>query len=158
MPRLPTLKGDARWLRSLLVVATLLLAWTSVTQAGSMIFQWNLPRIALWFDAEEPVALIRAAKEDLAVGGTQGNQGAAAIDAATRSIARNPLNKDAFGIFGLVSLANTDPERTSRRMAMADRLSRRDLGAQLFLIEDAVRRNDVAEALRARSAARAAVA
>ena len=148
MPRLPTLKGDARWLRSLLVVATLLLAWTSVTQAGSMIFQWNLPRIALWFDAEEPVALIRAAKEDLAVGGTQGNQGAAAIDAATRSIARNPLNKDAFGIFGLVSLANTDPERTSRRMAMADRLSRRDLGAQLFLIEDAVRRNDVAEALR----------
>ncbi|MBD58880.1 MAG: hypothetical protein CL808_01990 [Citromicrobium sp.] len=147
MPRLPISDGKARWARPLLLVFALLLAWSSITQAGSMVFHVRNPSLALWFDADDPVALVRAAEARLAVRSNEDNAGARAVGAARRSIAQNPLNADAFGLYGLVRLANSDLSVIGRQMAMADRLSRRDLGTQLFLIEDSVRRNDVAEAL-----------
>ncbi|NCQ35277.1 hypothetical protein GW813_09455 [bacterium] len=113
-----------------------------------MAFQSRSPALALRFDAGNPVALIRAAKADITAGVDTGDGGERAISAASRSIAQNPLNADAFGLYGLINMANADDETVSRQVIMADRLSRRDLSTQLFLIEDSVRRNDVAEALR----------
>ena len=118
-------------------------------QAGAMAFQTLQPGLSLRFDADNPIALVRAARADVVAGtGEEANGGARALAAARRSIAQNPLNADAFGLYGLVSLANSEPDVIGRQVAMADRLSRRDLSTQLFLIEDSVRRNDVAEALR----------
>lgn len=66
---------------------------------------------------------------------------------ARRAIASDPLNPVAFRMMALAS----DPETSSRESIgyarLADRLSRRDLFVQLILIEEAVRNNNVPEAL-----------
>ena len=148
MPKLAKTGGSTRWPRQIVLVIALVLAWTSAMQAGGMAFQVIQPSLSLRFDADNPVALVRSAKANVVAGTSEENGGARALAAARRSIAQSPLNADAFGLYGLVQMANSEPDVVGRQVAMADRLSRRDLSTQLFLIDDSVRRNDVAEALR----------
>lgn len=128
--------------------ATLALAWSAAIHAGSFAMQSRDPALALRIDPSNPVALIRIAQQNIALGKAGDNGGADVLAAAERSIREQPLNAPAFRLYGLVRAANADLDAISAQIAMADRLSRRDLGAQLFLIEDAVRRNDITAALR----------
>lgn len=124
------------------------LAIGSSLQAASFAFQSKVPSIALQIDPNNPVALVRKARNNLAAGTSDGDNASETLQAARQSIAANPLNADAFSLYGLITMANSDTKTVSRQMTMADRLSRRDSATQLFLIEEAVRRNDVAAALR----------
>lgn len=145
------MKGGLRsgWRGALAGVTALVVAGMASVHAAGMVFQLRAPSLALQLDEDNPVALVRDAQMRIAAGGTaEAGQGDAVLAAARRSVAQLPLNADAFQLYGLIQLANADPSAMSRQVAMADRLSRRDLGSQLFLIEDAVRRNDVAAALR----------
>lgn len=66
---------------------------------------------------------------------------------AQASLVRTPLSPSAARILGLVAGDQAPGGVAERRIRFADRLSRRDLGTNLWLIEEAVKRNDVAGAL-----------
>lgn len=129
-------------------VAALALAWSAATHSASFAFQASNPELALRIAPSNPVALVHAAQQSIALGAAGGAGGPSIIRAAERSIREQPLNAAAFRLYGLVRTANSDLDAIGAQVAMADRLSRRDLAAQLFLIEYAVRRNDIAAALR----------
>lgn len=62
-----------------------------------------------------------------------------------RALADQPLNAPALR---LLAFANTSEVKSIALAKLAERVTRRDLATQLFLIEDAVRRNNIGEALK----------
>ena len=126
----------------------LALASSAAIHAASFVMQTRDPALALRIDPSNPVALVRMAQQAITLGEAGGSGGAGVLAAAEHSIREQPLNAAAFRLYGLVRGANSDLDALGAQVKMADRLSRRDLGAQLFLIEDSVRRNDISAALR----------
>lgn len=66
---------------------------------------------------------------------------------ATAVVRRDPTATVAFRTLGIIADMQGDRPRAKRLLAYADALSRRDLGTQLWLIEEAVDRSDVPGAL-----------
>lgn len=132
----------------LLTGATLLVAYFSASAALVNVLHARLPSAALAIDSNDPVALVRDAQIQLATG--EGLEGGPPqiFDIARRSVLELPINAPALRLYGLVSSANSDLTGVRDQMALSDRMSRRDSASQLWLIEDAVARNDVAGALR----------
>jgi len=130
-----------------LLLGTGLLAYGAGSSAAVNVFHTRAPELALTLDGNDPVALVRDAQLRIDAGEmTQG--GTAGILAVVReSVAELPINGPAFRLYGLSSAANSDLPGVRRQMALSDRLERRDLATQLWLIEDAVERNDIAGAL-----------
>lgn len=131
----------------LLAAATLVTAFFAGTSATVNFLHVKLPDQALAIDGDDPVALVRSAQGKLASG--QGLDGGAdaVFDIVRRSVLRSPINPAALRLSGVVSSANADLEGVRGQMRLSDRMGRRDLAAQLWLIEDAVLRNEVDEAL-----------
>ena len=127
-------------------LVAIVFAILAARDALAFAMQGASPEIALRMDPGNPVALTRSAEVRLAAGDEA--MDSAQVDRIARaSIRRLPLNAEAFRLFGLAASADADLELLSERMALAGQLSRRDLSTQLFLIEDAVRRNNIADAL-----------
>ncbi|WP_141243820.1 hypothetical protein [Sphingomonas lenta] len=72
---------------------------------------------------------------------------AEAMALAARALARDPGNVDAVVAAGLVKDLARRPAEAARLMRYSGKLSRRDFATRIWLIEDAVRRNDVEGAL-----------
>lgn len=132
----------------LLTGATLLVAYFSATDAVVNVVHSRLPSAALTIDGDDPVALVRDAQIRLTTGKRIEGGPSQIFEIARRSILELPLNAPALRLYGLVSSANSDLAGVRDQMALSDRMSRRDSASQLWLIEDAVARNDVAAALR----------
>lgn len=132
----------------LLTGATLLVAYFSATDAVVNVVHSRLPSAALTIDGDDPVALVRDAQIRLTTGKRIEGGPSQIFEIARRSILELPLNAPALRLYGLVSSANSDLAGVRDQMALSDRMSRRDSASQLWLIEDAVARNDVAGALR----------
>lgn len=74
---------------------------------------------------------------------------AADVDRLARAaLSRDPTIVDAWRLLGLVSSVRNEEGRATGILRFAERVSRRDLLVQLWLIEDQVRRDDVVGALR----------
>ena len=131
-----------------LAAATVLTAVAAAADATVNVIHSKLPAQALALDPEDPVALVRDAQLRIASG--EGFEGGTdtVFDIARRSVISAPINPAALRLSGVVSSANSDLEGVRRQMALSDRMGRRDLASQLWLIEDAVLRNDVDAALR----------
>jgi hypothetical protein len=70
------------------------------------------------------------------------------VKSPTRSLTNAPLDPGAFRVLALAkSELGKNPDEVRRLMQASERLSRRDLAVQLWLIEDAVARNDPNAAL-----------
>lgn len=67
---------------------------------------------------------------------------------ARKALARDPTVVDAWRLIGVTAALRGNEEQATRTLRFAERISRRDLPVQLWLIEDQVRRDDVAGALR----------
>ena len=67
---------------------------------------------------------------------------------AVAALLREPTAVSGAATLGLLAELRGDLAQARRDFGFAQRLSRRDLSSELWLIEDAVRRGDVAEALR----------
>ncbi|GAB5348757.1 hypothetical protein [Alteriqipengyuania sp. 357] len=139
----------ARWRTPAIVVATILLAISATTSALVNFLHEPAPQLALTIDPQDPVALATDMQTRLAAGGvlTGGQRAIGAV--ARRSVTRAPINPEALRLSGLASSAGGEDavSNASIQMRLANRMSRRDLASQLWLIEDAVNRNDVAAAL-----------
>lgn len=131
-----------------LIVGTLVVAYGAASSAAVNLMHTRAPEIALSIDGDDPVALIRKAQLDLAAGNVGTNGGDDLAATIRQSVAELPLNAPAFRLAGLASATNADIPGVRAQMALSSRIERRDAAAQLWLIEDAVQRNDVAAALR----------
>lgn len=70
------------------------------------------------------------------------------LNATKRVLARNPLEADVVRVAALASFAAGEDLRTTRSlMMMSERVSARDLQTQLWLLQDAVSRDNVGETL-----------
>jgi len=67
---------------------------------------------------------------------------------ARESLRRQAVSSGPYRLLALYYLARREPRRASAFAAFSERLSRRDLMTQLFLIEEAVQANDTRAALR----------
>ena len=129
-------------------IAAVLGAGAAIANAGVNMMHTRAPDLALMIDSDDPVALIRSAELKRAAGEEEARSDAAVLSAVQRSVKRLPINGPAFRLYGLSRATNADIGAMRAQMRVSDAMERRDIGAQLWLIENAVEENDVNRALR----------
>lgn len=132
---------------SLGALLTLGAAASAAMFSASFALEPQSPALALKLDPDNPEAVIAQIEAQRADPGADIGQ-EDVLAAARRSIAVLPLNAPAFRLFAGSSATGGEIARFEDQVAMSDRLSRRDLTTQLFLIEAAVERSDIRGALR----------
>jgi hypothetical protein len=124
-------------------VAGVIVAVLAARQAFVAAFAARSPQTVLAVMPSNPKAVVGIFDRELMSGG--GEAGARKWAAG----ARDSLRATALtsGAIRILSLASASPEHQRSLMALAERVSRRDLFVQLWLIEDAVGRDDIAGAV-----------
>ena len=149
-------KGAARWWREksfaywimlvFLTAGTLAISYLSAKNAIGNISRRQNPSLALSIVPSEPVALTFIADQQFIASQTPSSLGK--VDRmARRALLRQPLNASAVRLMGYVADARGERDRARKLITTAAGLSRREFGAQLWLIEDAVARKDTFGAL-----------
>lgn len=77
-----------------------------------------------------------------------GNPNGRPSEVARKALRQDPTAVDALTVLGFAAQLRSDPEAAIRVFAYSNALSRRELRPQLFAIEEAVSRGDIADALR----------
>ncbi|MGB3472044.1 MAG: hypothetical protein WBA51_14590 [Erythrobacter sp.] len=133
---------------ALFAIAAVLGAGAAMANAAVNMFHTRAPVAALAIDGNDPVALIRNAQTKIVAGDSAARTDQAVLSVVQRSVRRLPINGPAFRLYGLNSATKADLSAMRAQMRVSDRMERRDVGAQLWLIENAVEQNDVNRALR----------
>jgi hypothetical protein len=135
------------WIKLVAILtATTYLAWLSFIHAAANITWQQNPDTALYYVPDHPLALSRKADELFAQ--KQDPATLAKVEAmAKQSLRGGALNPVAIRLLGYVADARGDTKKARDLMLLSQKVSRRDLGTQLWLIEDAVARNDKRAAL-----------
>nr|WP_315458708.1 hypothetical protein [uncultured Sphingorhabdus sp.] len=135
------------WIKNgLIIVVTLWLAWLSFIHAVANITWDRDPDVALRYVPDHPLALSRKADELFAE--KQDPATLAKVEAmAKESLRGGALNPVAIRLLGYVADVRGDTKKARELMLLSHKVSRRDFGTQLWLIEDAVARNDKKQAL-----------
>lgn len=135
------------WVKIVVVlVVTTYLAWLSFIHAAANATWDRTPDTALYYVPDHPLALSRKADELFAQ--RQDPATLAKVEAMARqSLRGGALNPAAIRLLGYVADARGDIRKARDLMLLSQRVSRRDFGTQLWLIEDAVARNDKAAAI-----------
>lgn len=130
------------WVKLVVISAvTIWLAWLSFIHAVANVTWQQNPDMALRFVPDHPLALSRKADELFAE--KQDPATLAKVEAmAKQSLRGGALNPVAIRLLGYVADVRGDQERARELMLLSHKVSRRDFGTQLWLIEDAVARND----------------
>jgi len=132
----------------LILLGAFAVGWV-VAAAGMAALSRNArPDLALRFMPSDARAQAKAAEQVLSRrGGRRGN-----VDEAER-LARRALQRDptivvAWRTLGLVATMRRQDQRAAQLFHISERMSRRDLPTQLWLIEEKVQQNDIVGALR----------
>ena len=135
------------WLKTtVILVVTAYLAWLSFIHAVANITWDRNPDIALQYVPDHPLALSRKADEMFAA--KQDPATLAKVEAmAKQSLRGGALNPVAIRLLGYVADVRGDSKKARELMLLSHKVSRRDFGTQLWLIEDAVARGDKKQAL-----------
>ncbi len=138
---------NGRWPRlAVAIIGTGILGWASLSHAIVTVTHARNPNVALRVDGQDPVALVGKAQLDLSTKPSRKNA-QAAIEASRASIRELALNSPGFQLLGFAGQGFENSDKIGERVAFSGRLSRRSLRTHLWLVEEAVRRNDVAGAL-----------
>lgn len=138
------MRSPAFWWRMFLVAVIVVTGIFAVRHSLGLALATRSPETALNIDRENAVVRARAAF-DMVDGQTDRTRFAEARALAVGALERDAGNVTALAVMGLTS------DRTAASDAAfsaAERLSRRDLSTQLWMIESAVAENDIAGALR----------
>lgn len=137
------------FLRVFLVLAvTAVLGWLTVGVGVANLMRSARPETALAFfpfDARARANLAEKATVELVRDRSRADEIGRLARAA---LARDPTIIDAWRLVGVVAGVREQADRATGTLKFAERISRRDLPVQLWLIEDRVRRDDVVGALR----------
>lgn len=121
-------------------------AWLSFIHAVANVTWQTNPDMALRFVPDHPLALSRKADELFAE--KQDPATLAKVEKmAKESLRGGALNPVAIRLLGYVADVRGDRDKARELMLLSHKVSRRDFGTQLWLIEDAVARNDKKQAL-----------
>ena len=126
--------------------AALLLVAASVSISVAGVFRDRNPAIALTFAPWDARASAKAAQQSLLQRPTRRSI-AAAGEQAGRAYRLEPLALPAVTTLGIAADARGDAARAAATFAYAERLSRRNVEAQIWLVEYNVRRDDIGGAL-----------
>jgi hypothetical protein len=131
------------WVRLALALLVLLIGVLAARHGLGLALSGSRPALALRIDAENAFPRAQSA---LAL--VEGHSDAASR-AKAREMARGTLRRDAGNVIALAALglATDGPAQAGAIFTAAESLSRRNLITQLWMIEHAVSRNDVAGAL-----------
>jgi hypothetical protein len=148
-PRFAALRAKSPyyWLKLVAILSiTGYLAWLSFIHAVANITWQQNPDMALRFVPDHPLALSRKADELFAE--KQDPATLAKVEAmAKQSLRGGALNPVAIRLLGYVADVRGDQKKARELMLLSQKVSRRDFGTQLWLIEDAVARGDKKQAL-----------
>lgn len=147
-----TPEGRTKLQRSTIVRGTVLLAAIFVAyDAGNRAHQEYLrvayPRAAIARSPIDMAALQRVINDD-AIAGTLRQVSARDAADARMALLASPINSPAFGVIGLHAEQKGDQSRAAAAYTLSEDMSRRNTIVQLRLIEYAVARQDVAQALK----------
>jgi hypothetical protein len=120
-------------------------AWFALAIAITGITRIRAPQAALNFIPSESMAL--ASQADQLFFSSPKDPPPAASQLALKALTEQPINAKALRILGYAADARGDGVQAERYVRMAARLSRREPGAQLWLIEASARNGDVAQTL-----------
>lgn len=120
-------------------------AWFAAALAISGIARVKAPQAALMAMPNESAAL--ASRADQIFFANPKNPPRAVEALARQALENQAINAKALRILGYIADAKGDTIRAGQYVHMAARLSRREPGAQLWLIEAAARKGDVAQTL-----------
>jgi hypothetical protein len=136
----------ARWAA---ILALGPIGWVSFASSLANVVRVNNPELALRVRPNDPAALTRSADFRLATSGATPKPKVlgAARNAALNALRSQPLSPSALRLMGTAEAAEGHALRSLALMQMSQRLSRRELGTQIWLIEEAVARNDSHAAL-----------
>lgn len=117
----------------------------SIHAIANIAWQQN-PDLALRFMPDHPLAL--SLKADIQFMDSQSPTSLNKVEAmAKQSLEVQPLNAVAVRLLGYVADARGDKKKARELILLAQQISRRDFGTQLWLIEDAVARGEKTRAL-----------
>jgi hypothetical protein len=120
-------------------------AWFALALAISGVTRIKAPQAALAFMPSESTAL--ASQADQLFFASPKNPPPAVSQLALKALEEQAINAKALRILGYAADARGDGIQAERYVRMAARLSRREPGAQLWLIEASARKGDVAQTL-----------
>lgn len=130
--------------RGVLAALALLVGVLGVRHSLGLALSGSSPMLAVQLDGENAVARAQAALSLVEVNPELADYG------AVRDMARGALARDAGNVAALAALGLTSetPRQEASVFTAANRLSRRNLVTQMWMIEHAVARNDVPDVLR----------
>lgn len=149
LPRgfIKAMKKDRNWAKILAFsVATCIFGYFAAANSVANITRRKSPDIALMVSGAEPMALTLKADREFQV--TQTPKALVNVEEqAKRALRRQAHNATAIRLLGYVADSRGDRQAARRLIDMAARFSRREFGAQLWLIEDASQKEQLARAL-----------
>ena len=120
-------------------------AWFAMALAISGVTRIKAPQAALAFNSGDSTAL--ASQADQLFFASPTNPPPEAAKLALKALEEQAINAKALRVLGYAADARGDSAEAERYMRMAVRLSRREPGAQLWLIESSARSGDVNQTL-----------
>jgi hypothetical protein len=127
-------------------LGTIWLAWSAFANAVVSVTRIANPSLALQFVSSDPIAIAAKVDDNFTT--------ANSLDVFRRglptlgtSVQGQALNPRALRLIGFVAETSGDISKARRLFGIAARMSRRDVGAQIWLIDDAVTRGDADQAL-----------
>jgi hypothetical protein len=130
----------------LFVLATGLVAWFSFTNALGEIAAKSAPAFVLRFAPNTMIAQAALAEADL-MAGPKSLTFKDVAPLARAALQGQAINVRALRVLGFALDAAVKPDQARSLMQLAGQLTRRDLGTQLWLVEDAVKEDNVEQAL-----------
>lgn len=124
------------------------LGWVTLGVTAAQVFGRNHPREVLTWWSFDAQAREARAGQMLAKPHPDRAELSQGIDLARASLRRSPANAEAARTLALLVALQGNETGAQRLMAYAEKMSRRDMPTQLWLIESSVRNDDIASALR----------
>lgn len=138
--------GRRRWPIAIAIAAIVAAAVFATCKTIGNVFARRSPEVALRVDPDNALALATLADQRFLTDPRR--NGAAAEALALRSLRAQGLNAYALRTLGYVADISGQKQRATSLLQMSMRLSRRDRGTQLWLIEQAASAGDIPAALR----------
>lgn len=120
-------------------------AWFALGLAISGVTRIKAPQAALAFAPSDSTAL--ASQADQLFFASPKNPPPEASQLALKALKEQAINAKALRLLGYIADARGEPAQAESYVRMAARLSRREPGAQLWLIESSARNGDIAQTL-----------
>lgn len=130
----------------IVLIGALLLGWQVLAVTINGVFAHALPGVALFWAPGSADANVALADQLLQADPARPDPRIAAL--AARSLARQPVNPGAARLLAVVASQHGDERRAASLLRYSEAMSRRDVTAQLMLIQQNVARGDVPAVLR----------